>query len=406
MKNKIVYYFILAIILISCSYGSVRTEQSGFQKVILQLNGKKYNELYLQAMLPVPSHSMNIKIFEGQSEDGHKWTFSIPDSINKMVDSYGILTKPFDFKTNTSYSIRFSGLSENKKQLFPYVFDEKNPGIEATYVETMQIKGVPGQGDFMAVNDTFACDGPSRSRDIFSDDFKKKDTEMELSMKFYSFPFLDMDHYEASFSEKDSITHLYPNSRYLMSNFYFMRSSFKNMDDAKKIYDNFSKENKSTWFGQESGNYIANYKKLYTSGFENVLLKNSDTETLEPIIRDSTKFTLVIFSASWCAPCHRIIPDLMDLYNDLNGKLDMVYVSLDQVKTVNDWKKLTKEKNIPWRSLITVGPVKEIEDKFDAGSIPHMLLVYPGKSVKKIDIREKNDKAMLYQLVNANIPSR
>lgn len=398
MKYKIVYFFILAIILTSCGNGPVKTEQSGIQKMILQLNGKKYDELYLQAMLPVPSHSMNIKIFAGQSEDGHKWTFIIPDSINKMVDSYGILTRPFDFKTNTSYSIRFTGLSENE-QFFSYVYDEKNPILEATYTETKQVKGVPGQGDFIAVNDTFACDGPSRSRDIFSVNFKVKDTELELSMKFRTFPFVDMDHYDASFAEKDSISQLYPNSKYLMSQFYYMRSSLKNMDDAKKIYANFSKENKSTWFGKESGNYIANYKKLYSSGFENVLLKNSDSETSEPIIRDSTKFTLVIFSASWCRPCHKIIPELMDVYKDLNGKLEMVYVSLDQSKTVNDWKKLIKEKSIPWRSLITVGRVKEIEDKYDAGSIPHMLLVYPDKSVKKIDIREKDDKEMLYQLV-------
>ena len=385
MKNKIVYYLILTIIFTSCGNGHVETDQSKIKKMILQLNGKKYDELYLQAMLPVPSHFTNIKIFAGQSEDGHKWTFIIPDSINKMVDSYGVLTRPFDFKTNTSYSIKFAGLSKNE-QFFSYVYDEKNPVIEATYIETKQVKGIPGQGDFIAVNDTFAVDGPSRSRDVFSVNFNKKDTELELSMKFRSFPFIDMEHYDISLAEKDSISHLYPNSKYLMSQFYYMRSSFKNMDDAKKTYDNFSKENKSTWFGKESGNYIANYNKLYSSGFENVLLKNSDTGTSEPIIRDSTKFTLVIFSASWCSPCHRI-------------KLEMVYVSLDQSKTVNNWKKLVKEKSIPWRSLITVGRVKEIEDKYDAGSIPHMLLVYPDKSVKKIDIREKDDKEMLYQLV-------
>jgi thiol-disulfide isomerase/thioredoxin len=399
MKSKFVYCFILAIILTSCGgNGHVKNEQSGYQKMTLQLNGKKYDELYLQAMLPVPSHSMNIKIFAGQSDDGHKWTFIIPDSINKMVDSYGILTKPFDFKTNTSYTIKFTGLSKNQ-QLFSYVYDENNPIIEATYIETKQVKGVPGQGYLIAVNDTFACDGPSLSRDIFNVNFKAKDTELELSMKFRTFPFVNMDHYDASLAEKDSISHLYPNSRYLMSQFYCMCSSFKNMDDAKKIYANFSKENKSTWFGKESGNYIANYKKLYSSGFENVLLKNSDTGTSEPIIRDSTKFTLVIFSASWCSPCHKIIPELMDVYKDLNGKLELVYVSLDQSKTVNEWKKLVKEKSIPWRSLITVGHVKEIEDKYDAGSIPHMLLVYPDKSVKKIDIREKDDKEMLYKLV-------
>ncbi|HEY5592751.1 MAG TPA: thioredoxin-like domain-containing protein [Paludibacter sp.] len=397
MKIKIVFYFILAIILTSCGNRPVKTELPGTQKITLQLNGKKYNELYLYAYLP--GHIVIKKIFAGQSEDGYKWIFNIPDSINEMVNFYHITTKPFDFNTNTTYSASFKGLTNADSSYYDYVYDEKNPILEATYIDTKLYEGVKGDGNYFKVNDTLWIDGISRNEDLFSVDFKKRNTELELSMKYKYFSFMNMDNYEIWLAEKDSISTKYPDSKYLMGQFYLMSSSFKNMDDAKKIYANFSKENKSTWFGKESGNYIANYKKLYSSGFENVLLKNSDTEISESIIRDSTKFTLVIFSASWCSPCHKIIPELMDVYKDLNGKLEMVYISLDQRKTVNDWKKLIKEKSIPWRSLVTVGRVKEIEDKYDAGSIPHMLLVYPDKSVKKIDIRQKDDKEMLYQLV-------
>jgi len=397
MKIKILYFFILSIILTSCDNRPVKTELPGIQKMTLQLNGKKYDELYLKANLP--GHFVNQKIYAGQSEDGYKWIFTIPDSIIEMVSYYQIRTRPFDFNTNTAYFASFKGLTKDDSSYYDYVYDEKNPILEATYIDTKLYPGVKGDGYYYVVNDTFGIDGISRNEDMFSVDFKKRNTELELSMKYRFFAFIDMDNYEISLAEKDSISSKYPDSKYLMSQFYSMCSSFKNMDDAKKIYANFSKENKSTWFGEESGNFIANNKKLYSSGFENVLLKNSATETSEPIIRDSTKFTLVIFSASWCSPCHKIIPELMDVYKDLNGKLEMVYISLDQSKTVNDWKKLIKEKSIPWRSLLTVGRVKEIEDKYDAGSIPHMLLVYPDKSVKKIDIRQKEDKEMLYQLV-------
>lgn len=403
MENKIFYLFIIIIILSGCGNRSVMSEQAGMRELILQLNGKKYDQLYLKAMLPVPSHFANIKIFAGQSDDGQKWIFSIPDSINKMVDFYSIMSRPFDFKTNTSYSINFIGLSKEDPSHFYYVYDARNPIIEATYIETKQSKGVPGQGDYMAVNDTFSIEGASRSQDIYKVNFKEKDSELELSMKYRSFCFIDMDHYDASIAEKDSVSRLYPNSSYLMSQFYYILSVFKNMDDAKKIYNNFSEESKSTWFGKESGNFIANYHKLYSSGFEDVSLTNSVSGVLEPIIRDSTKFTLIIFSASWCGPCHRLIPELLDVYKDLNQKLEMVYISLDQSKTVEDWKKLVKEKSIPWRSLLAAGRVKEIEDKYDAGTIPHMLLVYPDKSVRKIDIKVKEDKEMLYQLVKRKI---
>ena len=178
-----------------------------------------------------------------------------------------------------------------------------------------------------------------------------------------------------------------------------MKSAFRNMDDAKKIYDNFSERNKTTWFGLESGNFISNYKKLYFSEFEDEPLINTTLGKLEPMVLDPSKFNLLIFSASWCAPCHALIPALKEVYNDLNPDLQMVYISLDLPKFVESWKKLMIEKNIPWRSLLSSEKVKEVEDKYDAGSIPHMLLVYPDKSVKKIDIRNKEDKDRLYQLV-------
>jgi thiol-disulfide isomerase/thioredoxin len=401
MKNKIVYVFTVTLILTSCGIDTVKTEQPGTKKMILQLNGKKYDQLFLKAMLP--GHMVNIKIFAGQSNDGHRWTFNIPDSINEMIDNYAIWTKPFDFNTSTAYPALLKRLAGDDQHLYKFVYDEKNPSVEATYHETKQVKGIQGNGDFLAVNDTCIVEGASFSEDIFIVDFKKNDTELELSMKYRTFNVIDMDRYEISLAEKNSISSKYPDSKYLMSQFYYLETSLKNIDDAKKIFDNFSEENKSTWFGLESGNYIKNFSKLYTSKFENVSLPNSESGLLEPVIVDSAKFNLLIFSASWCGPCHKLIPVLKDVYNDLNPYLQMVYISLDQYKTVNDWKKLLKDNRIPWRSLISAGHVKEIEDKYDAGSIPHMLLVYPNKSVKKIDLRVNEDKEKLYQLVKRKI---
>jgi thiol-disulfide isomerase/thioredoxin len=401
MKNKIVYVFTVVLILTSCGIDTVKTEQPGTKKMILQLNGKKYDQLFLKASLP--GHMVNIKIFVGQSNDGHRWTFNIPDSINEMVDNYSIWTKPFDFNTNTAYNVLFKKLDGDDQQLYNYVYDEKNPIVEATYHETKQVKGVQGNGVFLPVNDTCLVEGASFSEDIFIVDFNKNDTELELSMKFNDYSFIDMEHYEISLAEKESISRNYPDSKYLMRKFYYLKSSLKNIGDAKKIFDNFSDVNKSTWFGLESGNYIENLHKLYTLNFENVSLPNSESGILEPIIVDSSKFNLLIFSASWCSPCHRLIPILKEVYDDLNPELQMVYISLDQYKTVNDWKKILKDNSIPWRSLISAGHVKEIEDKYDAGGIPHMLLVFPNKTVKKIDLRVKEDKEQLYQLVKQKI---
>ena len=80
----------------------------------------------------------------------------------------------------------------------------------------------------------------------------------------------------------------------------------------------------------------------------------------------------------------------------------MVYISIDENKYVEAWKKLMIGQNIPWRSLMSLDHVKDVVNQYDAGSIPNMLLVYPNKTVKKIDIRVKEDKDLLYKLVLGN----
>jgi len=103
-KIGILQTVVFAFFLAGCHTGSISSRQQPRDKqIVVQLNGKKYNQLFLQTMLPVPSHMMNLRIFAGQSNDGHKWTFTIPDSINRMVDNYSILTQPFDFKTKTFF---------------------------------------------------------------------------------------------------------------------------------------------------------------------------------------------------------------------------------------------------------------------------------------------------------------
>lgn len=133
--------------------------------------------------------------------------------------------------------------------------------------------------------------------------------------------------------------------------------------------------------------------------FVNSMLPAWNSANLEPIVKDSSKYNLVVFSASWCGPCHKQIPVLKEIYNDLHEYVDIVYVSIDEPETLEAWKALMRKEKIPWRSLLAVNDVKEVQDKYGAKAIPLTLLVMPDGHKRRIDVRNEEDKEKLYRLV-------
>jgi thiol-disulfide isomerase/thioredoxin len=123
---------------------------------------------------------------------------------------------------------------------------------------------------------------------------------------------------------------------------------------------------------------------------------------MESIIRDTTKYHLVLFSASWCKPCRDEIPLLKQIYNDLKGKLEMVYVSMDEPDTASNWQKLMEKERVSWRSVLAAHDTGSIKRMYCVDGIPQIYLVHPGTNkVELIDINLPLQKQRLYQLINA-----
>ena len=189
----------------------------------------------------------------------------------------------------------------------------------------------------------------------------------------------------------------YPDSHSLIAMLYRLKKQYLIKDNVRKIYDNFSDKQKQSYFGIEIHKFLSDDTVFY---FKNTLLPTWDTETPEPIIIDFSKINLVIFSASWCAPCIAEIPILKKIAGELSDKIEMVYISMDETTTVDAWKKLMIDKEITWRSVLAAYNLEEIKEQFFNPGLPAVLMVYPDGKFETIEVRYDADLKKLYENVD------
>lgn len=220
-----------------------------------------------------------------------------------------------------------------------------------------------------------------RGRDYIGDYFVLYNPPVELSdWKKISF-FNDVP-YEDQLKTNIALVTQRPDAHYLMANFSDYASRYQSISDLRVVFDLFSDEQKESYYGKRTNQYINGHT------FTNYKLVNAITGVVEPIIIDTTKQTLVIFSASWCAPCHALIPQLKEVYEKHKGELEFVYVSSDDPETFDSWRALIDKEQIPWRSLFVKQYAKDeaIYREMIIPFIPYAMLVDWDMSMERIKI--------------------
>ncbi|MCE1198792.1 MAG: thioredoxin domain-containing protein [Marinilabiliales bacterium] len=380
-----------SVFLAACSTRNSTTHPSGEKEFIIRLKGKKLEHLILSAMLTTHNHMSMVKRFHGTTVDGSEWHFSIPDSIRQMELFYGLLSQPYDPASKTFHTVRFQTQEMTDAQIHSAVLDEKYPVLEATYFESKTIK--TAEDDYFVVDDSTWVTGPTLLIDLFRLQYPGPGSEMELRCKNGSFADVDTTHYDRIRQKTDSLILKYPDSHFLMTLFSERVSQFR-LSDASTLFSHFSKASQNSLMGQKADAYL----RLMNKHFVNTTLLNGRTNSPEPVVRHPEKINLLVFSASWCSPCHALIPTLKKIHQNLGKQLEITYISMDEGKFTKAWQELMQKESIPWRDLVTGNRTHEIEQQYHAGTLPHMLLVHPDGTVEETDIRKPAEMERLYKL--------
>ncbi len=111
------------------------------------------------------------------------------------------------------------------------------------------------------------------------------------------------------------------------------------------------------------------------------------------------KYVLIDFWASWCGPCMKEIPTLVNLYKSYKDKnFEIVGVSLD--KKENEWKDAVKKMNMTWPQMSEVkGWDTVAREIYNFNGIPHTILLDPNGIIIAKDLRGKELEDKIRELV-------
>ena len=123
---------------------------------------------------------------------------------------------------------------------------------------------------------------------------------------------------------------------------------------------------------------IGNFKMADMSGQEISILEEVKKH----------KLTVLDFWASWCGPCRRAVPQVVQIYSKYHEKgLGIIGISLDEDK--NSWTKAINDMGMTWTHVSDLkGWDNAIAKSFGIRAIPHMMLVDQQGSIINFDVEE------------------
>lgn len=121
----------------------------------------------------------------------------------------------------------------------------------------------------------------------------------------------------------------------------------------------------------------------------NFSLKNINGEIIT-IDYSSSKFTILDFWGSWCAPCISGFPKMKEYYKKYNNQIDFIGIACNDKE--DKWKNAVKKYNLKWKNLINNDNLeKDVSVTFAIMSYPTKIIINSKGIIEGIFEGEGND---------------
>ena len=386
---RIILYSVLSFGVLFSPKTRAQTAKPKSYRLFVNLDNAPFDALYLHDY----TEGRDILI-GGKKIKKFTWEIIVPDSIVWNSESMELIVSQFDSTSNSSQSVRFISEKNNKKTVVVNVgLEDEKTYIFGRYSGKSIFSKQPIKAKINNIDSIILGDAIYEDFSLIAKE-RNSDIAVRFEDPFFSW-FNNGLTYESRYASYLKISKGYPGSRFLMTNLSLNLNLYKSKEDVKRIYNTLSSKHKNTLWAKNIERF------LYIKKFPNTSLTALGKNTHENIVQDSSKYNMIIFSASWCAPCIEEIPILKKIHTDLGANLISTYVSVDDAQGAAAFKKLIREKDIPWRTLLAYPDIKKIKQKYFIVGIPHTMLIYPNQDIEVIDVRKKEDLSKLYSIIKA-----
>ncbi|SDG82490.1 Thiol-disulfide isomerase or thioredoxin [Pedobacter terrae] len=361
-------------------------KQIDVYKLTVILRGAKFNSLSLRDYRE--SHNL---IISGRNIGNSSWQFTIPDTTVERSEFMELIVPNKDTLLNGYHSIRFYRKDSDIKNLIANIgVQNKDNLITADYFKSTvfpneNLAPLLGKSDTNILGNLIVDD--------FQLSLKNDDSDIAVRAQepyFCWFDKKDMS-YDQQLESYVQLSKSYPDSRYLITYLSLNLTRFVTREDVKKIYSNFSQQHHGSKWAKRIESYLSDEPKT-------IKLWNLKTHKEEDLIQDSTKYALLIFSASWCGPCIKEMPLLKTLYDKVNNKINFITISMDYKNKVNEFQTIVNANKNSWRILYAYDKLEKLTDLYTIVGIPLTILVHPNGEMIRIDVRETEVQNKLFRL--------